>query len=730
MRTYAEKLKSPQRATFAKTTARGRSHLGQSAEARSAVHLPHTLPSGTRGLEAELTGPASPRIANGFSEVPARPAPQMLPRACPCGGGCPKCRAEQQPGRDHESVPTKHVATRDPRQVAAPPIVHEVLRSPGQRIDRATRAFMERRFDHSFSEVSIHTGPKAAESARVLNAAAYTVGSHVVFGKSKSAGGPLHTLAHELAHVVQQRRGSAASPRAGSDYLEHAADAAAFAVIAGKGPVHVQGASAPGLARQPATGAADSDDQIPVARFENEDGTWTTVNSRGEVLYTGPLGLVVDPNLPNMYSTLVVGEREKTDEEKKAALRQWADPAWSDPLSPIGEPESYDPEIYDHEVLARRAAERKFDKYDREEYGAHGVIYKRRGSGRVYANDIASEDYDELIERFGVAVSTDPDRVVLPTGAYAFETVYEGKLLKKIMEENNLPPEAIHLVAALLEAEAESGAYLGVAGIGTARFFGQGKTFTPPSARKAPGFFGRTYLKMRLAVGLAGRGVDRAGGNPAIGAGGGTTVTLRQPAFTATKVTTSTPTVRVNTQKPVDTATKATSGDVTKRASVDKPVVVAKDASMRRPRGGGNRAGMTATGKTLTPHKTPAPVVEVLPRTTVPMADFEPAEPGHYIRRKPPSAETQRKILEQAGRTRDGRLRDANTGRALEEGEAVWGHAPNYQFKDMRDMAEKLRWTQEEFDKFFEDPAKWQVEYGPSNSGRVFDRIPRQRPVH
>ena len=31
-------------------------------------------------------------------------------------------------------------------------------------------------------------------------------------------------------------------------------------------------------------------------------------------------------------------------------------------------------------------------------------------------------------------------------------------------------------------------------------------------------------------------------------------------------------------------------------------------------------------------------------------------------------------------------------------------------------MAEKLRWTQEQFDEFFRDPAKWQIEYGPTNS--------------
>jgi hypothetical protein len=139
---------------------------------------------------------------------------------------------------------------------------------------------------------------------------------------------------------------------------------------------------------------------------------------------------------------------------------------------------------------------------------------------------------------------------------------------------------------------------------------------------------------------------------------------------------------------------------------------------------------MTATEKTLTPHKRSNPKVDVLPRRTVPMSDFEEPEPGHYIRRKPPDAETQRQIIERAGRTTDGRLRDANTGRALNEGEAVWGHAPDFQFKPMRDMAEKRGWTQQQFDDFFRDPAKWQIEYGPTNSGRTFDRVERQRPIH
>lgn len=90
---------------------------------------------------------------------------------------------------------------------AAPPIVHEVLAGSGHLLDSDTRAFMEDRFGHDFSRVRIHTDVKAAESARDVDAHAYTVGSSIVFDTGQFA--PMtrtgrHLLAHELAHVVQQ----------------------------------------------------------------------------------------------------------------------------------------------------------------------------------------------------------------------------------------------------------------------------------------------------------------------------------------------------------------------------------------------------------------------------------------------------------------------------------------------------------------------------------------------
>jgi uncharacterized protein DUF4157 len=109
-----------------------------------------------------------------------------------------------------------------------PPIVHEVLRSPGQPLDAATRAFMEPRFRHDFSAVRVHTDAKAAQSARTVHALAYAIGDHVAFQAEEyaprtSAGRRL--IAHELAHVVQQARGGSAgdAEAAARQVAEHVA---------------------------------------------------------------------------------------------------------------------------------------------------------------------------------------------------------------------------------------------------------------------------------------------------------------------------------------------------------------------------------------------------------------------------------------------------------------------------------------------------------------------------
>ncbi|MGH3933447.1 MAG: DUF4157 domain-containing protein [Pseudonocardiaceae bacterium] len=96
-------------------------------------------------------------------------------------------------------------------QTEAPPIVHEVLASSGHPLDAATRAFFEPRFGHDFSRIRLHTGARAEESANSVDALAYTVGQHVVLGRSAP---PLpnsegrRVLAHELTHAIQQDSGA------------------------------------------------------------------------------------------------------------------------------------------------------------------------------------------------------------------------------------------------------------------------------------------------------------------------------------------------------------------------------------------------------------------------------------------------------------------------------------------------------------------------------------------
>jgi outer membrane protein OmpA-like peptidoglycan-associated protein len=107
-----------------------------------------------------------------------------------------------------------------------PPIVDEVLGSPGQALDVPTRRHMESRFGHDFSQVRVHTNAQARESARAVHAQAYTVDRHIVMGSDYRPYDQetRQLLAHELAHVVQQR--NQPSGRPGALHVSDPGDAA------------------------------------------------------------------------------------------------------------------------------------------------------------------------------------------------------------------------------------------------------------------------------------------------------------------------------------------------------------------------------------------------------------------------------------------------------------------------------------------------------------------------
>src|SRR5438132_5048898 len=87
------------------------------------------------------------------------------------------CGGKVSPGTGCKSCGTgglRRKASTAGRTGIAPPIVHQVLRSPGSPLESGTRIWMEQRFRHDFGSVRVHTDDKAAKSALAVDALAYT----------------------------------------------------------------------------------------------------------------------------------------------------------------------------------------------------------------------------------------------------------------------------------------------------------------------------------------------------------------------------------------------------------------------------------------------------------------------------------------------------------------------------------------------------------------------------
>jgi hypothetical protein len=131
--------------------------------------------------------------------------------------------------------------------------VQTMLSAQGERLAPEVRAEMESRFGHDFSAVRVHAGADAALVAEAEGAQAFTLGQHVVFAGGRYApdtGAGRALLVHELAHVVQQRRGGLQPVGVATGALEAEARHAASGLADG-GPVVVDGASGVGIVRQP-----------------------------------------------------------------------------------------------------------------------------------------------------------------------------------------------------------------------------------------------------------------------------------------------------------------------------------------------------------------------------------------------------------------------------------------------------------------------------------------------
>lgn len=114
------------------------------------------------------------------------------PRAMHGGASCARHLSAESGGHDNSPMPAS---------------VDHALSSAGQPMPGDMRENMEQRFGRDFSQVRIHTDGIAEESARAVDALAYTAGNRIVFARGQfrpHAASGQRLLAHELSHVVQQ----------------------------------------------------------------------------------------------------------------------------------------------------------------------------------------------------------------------------------------------------------------------------------------------------------------------------------------------------------------------------------------------------------------------------------------------------------------------------------------------------------------------------------------------
>ena len=190
-----------------KSSARAASSQGKTAPFFQAKLTVNT-PGDAHEREADQVADQVMRMREGDAPIVQR---MLLAPVSGVMRACAECEKEKMQRKETSptpALPSMGGSMGDASGKTAPSVVSDVLSSGGgQPMEGGTRQFMESRFGQDFSQVRIHTGSQAAESASAIQARAYTSGRDVVFGageyQSGSEGGR-RLLAHELVHVGQQ----------------------------------------------------------------------------------------------------------------------------------------------------------------------------------------------------------------------------------------------------------------------------------------------------------------------------------------------------------------------------------------------------------------------------------------------------------------------------------------------------------------------------------------------
>ncbi|MFT4156074.1 DUF4157 domain-containing protein [Parafilimonas sp.] len=114
---------------------------------------------------------------------------------------CAHCEEEEKKMQRKEENGNGHAANASTENYIG------TLNGKGKSLTQSERSFFEPRMGYDFSNVQLHTNAEANQSAKDINALAYTHGNHIVFGSGRYQPGTesgKRLMAHELTHVVQQ----------------------------------------------------------------------------------------------------------------------------------------------------------------------------------------------------------------------------------------------------------------------------------------------------------------------------------------------------------------------------------------------------------------------------------------------------------------------------------------------------------------------------------------------
>jgi Domain of unknown function (DUF4157) len=347
----------------------------------------------------------------------------------------------------HASAQPQHQTPRPGHRATPQPVSNHALGATlgvGTALDPGVRADMESRFGENFFDVRIHDDEGAHRAAAALEAKAYTHGGDVAFAEGRyrpqSADGK-RLLAHELAHVVQQRRGGSQPALDQQAPHELAADQAAGAVAQGAGPVAVAGATAVGVAREPdpKKRSRRDDESGPVRRVGRRARTAKAqpkpvtitdpkkaIGVLGEV--TTPFDLYSDPSWNNLGG----GAETASSRQSLARETRWGDTGGFDTLVEnrktgrlvIGEQKRLGTASFSNATATTTNLEKNI---------ANTVKQLRAGikSGRVHPGEVANvENVIARLEQTGRAVKNQtslPEEVVFELTATGGKSTRIGK---------------------------------------------------------------------------------------------------------------------------------------------------------------------------------------------------------------------------------------------------------------------------------------------------------------